>query len=53
MVTVEGHHGSAADDVAAAVDDLQALLRAHASPAAMTAAVLDAGQPVFAGLDAG
>lgn len=53
MVTVEGHHASAASDVAAAVDDLQALLRAHASPAAMTAVVLDAGQPVFEGLDAG
>ncbi len=53
MVTVEGHHASAASDVAAAVDDLPALLRAHASPAAMTAAVLDVGQPAFEGLDAG
>ena len=53
LVTVEGHHATAASDVAAAIDDLQAMLSAHASPSAMVAALLDARQPVFAGLDAG
>ncbi len=52
LVTVEGHHATAASDVAAALDDLQALLASHASPIAMVAAILDARQPVFAGLDA-
>jgi DNA/RNA-binding domain of Phe-tRNA-synthetase-like protein len=51
LVTVEGHHATADRDVAAALDDLQALLQAHGSPAAMTAALLDADRPTFAGLD--
>jgi hypothetical protein len=38
--------------VAAALDDLQALLRTYASPGAMAAAVLDARASVFQGLDA-
>jgi DNA/RNA-binding domain of Phe-tRNA-synthetase-like protein len=50
LVTVEGHHPTAAVDVAAAVADLQELLGRYASPAAMTAAVLDADQPAFQGL---
>jgi DNA/RNA-binding domain of Phe-tRNA-synthetase-like protein len=53
VVTVEGHHASATSDVAAALDDLRSLLQRYASPAAMTAAVLDAGHPVFEGLDTG
>jgi DNA/RNA-binding domain of Phe-tRNA-synthetase-like protein len=50
LVTVEGHHDAAARDVAAALRDLGALLRAHASPGAMTWALLDADHPVFTGL---
>lgn len=51
LVTVEGHHATAATDVAAALDDLQALLRSYAAPRSMAAAVLDAAHPEFAGLD--
>lgn len=36
LVTVEGHHEAAADDVAAAVMDLEELIRAYASPTEMT-----------------
>ena len=53
LVTVEGHHATASGDVAAALDDLEGLLRAFASPLELVAAVLDAHRPVFAGLDAG
>jgi hypothetical protein len=47
LVTVEGHHEHAQRDVAAALVDLEALLRAHASPGALTLAQLDAGHPTF------
>ncbi len=50
LVTVEGHHATASLDVAAALDDLEGLLRAYASPVAMVSAVLDPRRPVFAGL---
>jgi DNA/RNA-binding domain of Phe-tRNA-synthetase-like protein len=53
LVTVEGHHAAASSDVAAAMGDLEGLLRIHAAPAEMVAAVLHAGAPVFHGLDAG
>ncbi|MET0773273.1 MAG: phenylalanine--tRNA ligase beta subunit-related protein [Candidatus Limnocylindrales bacterium] len=53
LVTVEGHHATAPSDVAAALEDLQGLLQAHASPTSIASAVLDAGQPVFEGLGAG
>ena len=47
LVTVEGHHASAAADVAAALDDLEALLRAHGSPTSLRRSQLDARQPAF------
>jgi DNA/RNA-binding domain of Phe-tRNA-synthetase-like protein len=47
LVTVEGHHAHAQRDVAAALTDLEALLRAHASPSTLTWAQLDAGHPAF------
>jgi DNA/RNA-binding domain of Phe-tRNA-synthetase-like protein len=52
LVTVEGHHAAAPRDVAAALDDLEGLLKAHAAPTEVVAAVLNADQPVFAGLEA-
>jgi DNA/RNA-binding domain of Phe-tRNA-synthetase-like protein len=47
LVTVEGHHASAAADVAAALDDLEALLRAHGSPTSLRRSQLDARHPAF------
>jgi DNA/RNA-binding domain of Phe-tRNA-synthetase-like protein len=47
LVTVEGHHASAAADVAAALDDLEALLRAHGSPTSLLRSQLDARHPAF------
>ena len=47
LVTVEGHHEDAAEDVAAAVADLVALLEAHARPDALAAAILDPDAPSF------
>ena len=47
LVTVEGHHDRAADDVAAATADLEALLGAHTKPAAMRSGMVDAGARVF------
>jgi DNA/RNA-binding domain of Phe-tRNA-synthetase-like protein len=51
LVTVEGHHDSAEGDVHAAAADLEALLRDHAAPVAMTSGTVTAGSPTFAGLD--
>jgi DNA/RNA-binding domain of Phe-tRNA-synthetase-like protein len=48
LATVEAHHDHAADTVAAATADLQALLRAHASPATMHAGIVDATTGGFA-----
>lgn len=45
LVTVEGHHQAAADDIDRALRDLQALLGSFASPAAVRSAQLDAGHP--------
>ena len=47
LVTVEGHHEDAAEDVAAAVADLVALLEAHARPDALVAGILDPDAPSF------
>jgi DNA/RNA-binding domain of Phe-tRNA-synthetase-like protein len=47
LVTVEGHHAAAPDDIDHALRDLQALLGAYASPATVRAAQLDAGNPAF------
>lgn len=50
LVTVEGHHGDAATDVAAALADLEALIREHARPEALTSGIVTAGSPMFIGL---
>jgi DNA/RNA-binding domain of Phe-tRNA-synthetase-like protein len=47
IVTVEGHHDAAAVDVAAALDDLDDLLRAYASPAFLRRGLLGAADPTF------
>jgi DNA/RNA-binding domain of Phe-tRNA-synthetase-like protein len=45
LVTVEGLHEGAPGDVARALDDLLALLAAHARPEAVRSAVLSAAEP--------
>ena len=50
LVTVEGHHDGAEADVAAAVADLEALLRTYATPSAATSGVVTAQSPTFSGL---
>jgi len=47
LVTVEGHHDGAADDVPRALDDLERLLNAHAAPRGFRRALLRAGSPAF------
>jgi DNA/RNA-binding domain of Phe-tRNA-synthetase-like protein len=47
LVTVEGHHEGAADDVSKALDDLDDLLRAHAGPQTLRRALLTVADPVF------
>lgn len=47
LVTIEGHHVSAADDIDRAMRDLEALLGSYASPAAVYGEVLDAAHPAF------
>lgn len=47
LITVEGHHEGADDDVGAALDDLEELLRAHADPHAIRRACLTIADPVF------
>lgn len=41
LVTVEGHHETAVDDVTRALADLEALLGLHANPASLQRAILD------------
>jgi DNA/RNA-binding domain of Phe-tRNA-synthetase-like protein len=47
LVTVEGHHEDAANDVAAAAGDLVELLETYARPARLAHAVLDANERCF------
>ena len=47
LVTVEGHHDGAEEDVSAAAADLEALLRAHCGPASMVSGVVSARTPSF------
>ena len=47
LVTVEGHHDGAREDVAAAIADLEALLRAHTRPTTMVSGIVDASTPEF------
>jgi DNA/RNA-binding domain of Phe-tRNA-synthetase-like protein len=47
LVTVEGHHDRAADDVSEALDELEQLLRTYAAPKTLRREVLTAADPVF------
>lgn len=47
LVTVEGHHEGAADDVRDALDELERLLRTHAAPTITRRAILTAAEPAF------
>ncbi len=48
LVTVEGHHDRAAEEVAAAIADLEALIGAHGQPASMRSGTVDASTRFFA-----
>jgi DNA/RNA-binding domain of Phe-tRNA-synthetase-like protein len=47
LVTVEGHHERAPDEVNAALDDLERLLRAHAGPKTLRRELLSEAHPAF------
>jgi DNA/RNA-binding domain of Phe-tRNA-synthetase-like protein len=47
LVTVEGHHGRAAVDVASALADLEGLLAEHQPAASLRSALLSAASPIF------
>jgi DNA/RNA-binding domain of Phe-tRNA-synthetase-like protein len=47
LVTVEGHHAGAADDVSAALHDLEGLLADHARPSSLRSGIVDATRPAF------
>jgi DNA/RNA-binding domain of Phe-tRNA-synthetase-like protein len=47
LVTVEGHHDRAPDDVDRALRDLQSLLGSYASPTTVRSDILDASHPAF------
>ena len=47
VITVEGHHAAAADDIDRALRDLQSLLGSYASPSTVRSAQLDADHPSF------
>jgi len=46
LLTVEGQHDGAAADIGAALRDLEALIAAYARPTAITAAIVNAENPV-------
>jgi DNA/RNA-binding domain of Phe-tRNA-synthetase-like protein len=47
LVTVEAQHDGGAGDVAAALADLESLLRAHATPSTMSSGMVNARTPSF------
>jgi DNA/RNA-binding domain of Phe-tRNA-synthetase-like protein len=47
LVTVEGHHDGAADAVATALDELEALLDAHTAPMSIRRGMLSGSDPAF------
>ena len=47
LITVEGHHEAAADDVTRALADLEEFLGTYAKPATLRRAILDARMPSF------
>lgn len=53
LVTVEGHHDGASEDIAAALADLETLLTEHGRPSDMTSGVVNASNPSFPGLIGG
>ncbi len=53
LMTVEGHHDGAADDVAAAIEDLRELLCRHAGEPDLVSAVLTRSRPTFHGISPG
>jgi DNA/RNA-binding domain of Phe-tRNA-synthetase-like protein len=48
LVTVEGHHDGARQDVASALGDLDTLLRSFAAATSIPSGILDASSPTFA-----
>ena len=47
LVTIEGHHGAAANDIDRAMRDLAALIGSYAAPASVRSELLDATNPSF------
>jgi DNA/RNA-binding domain of Phe-tRNA-synthetase-like protein len=47
LITVEGHHEGAADDVLLALDELEGLVRAYTAPGAISRAILASSEPSF------
>jgi DNA/RNA-binding domain of Phe-tRNA-synthetase-like protein len=47
LVTVEGHHDGAGEDVETALDGIEELLRNHTAPSSLRRATLMASSPVF------
>ena len=47
LITIEGHHAAAPDDIDRALRDLQSLLGTYASPSAVRSVILDATSPSF------
>lgn len=47
LVTVEGHHPGAPDDIDRALRDLQSLIGSHASPTSVRSGMVDAVDPAF------
>jgi DNA/RNA-binding domain of Phe-tRNA-synthetase-like protein len=47
LITVEGHHEGAVDAVNDALDDLELLLRTHATPRTLRRALVTIGHPAF------
>jgi DNA/RNA-binding domain of Phe-tRNA-synthetase-like protein len=47
LVTVEGHHDAAPDDIDRAMRDLEALLGSYASPSTVRSELLDSANPTF------
>jgi DNA/RNA-binding domain of Phe-tRNA-synthetase-like protein len=50
LVTVEGHHDTAVDDVTAAVADIEALLRRYAHSQALDSGIVYPNRPTFLGM---
>jgi DNA/RNA-binding domain of Phe-tRNA-synthetase-like protein len=51
LVTVEGHHEGAREDVLRATADIEALIRGYASPTSVRTGLVEGGAPAFEGAD--